>query len=87
MNITFMSKSVLGKWAAGLSIAFLVLILVQLSEMMRLPGTLIAVLGLTGFILGMVAIIKHKDRALLTYLSIPVGLLIIILVLAGFINQ
>lgn len=87
MNITFLSKSVLGKWSAGLSIAVIILTLVQLSEVMRLPGTLIALLGIIGVILGMVAIIKYKDRALLTYLSIPVGLLVIILILAGFINQ
>lgn len=87
MNITFLSKSRFGKWSAGLSIAFLVLTLVQLSEVMRLPGTLIALMGLLGFILGILAIIKYKDRALLTYLSIPVGLLVIIFALAGFINQ
>ena len=38
--------------------------------------------GVVGFIMGLVAIIKYKDRALLTLLSIPVGIIIIAWTLA-----
>lgn len=44
--------------------------------------TFLAVLGVIGFIMGVIAIIKYKDRALLTLLSIPVGIIIIAWTLA-----
>ncbi len=42
-----------------------------------LPTPIIAVIGVAAFIMGLISIIKHSDRALLTFLSIPVGLIII----------
>lgn len=42
-----------------------------------LPTPIIAVIGVAAFIMGLIPIIKHSDRALLTFLSISVGLIII----------
>lgn len=42
-----------------------------------LPTLFLAVIGVAGFVMGVISIVKNKDRALLTLLSIPVGLLII----------
>jgi uncharacterized membrane-anchored protein len=47
-----------------------------------LPSPLIAVLGVIGFVLGIISIVKNEDRALFTLLSIPVGLLILFWVAA-----
>jgi hypothetical protein len=34
-------------------------------------------MGVIGFVMGLIAVIKYKGRALLTLLSIPVGIIII----------
>jgi len=37
----------------------------------------LALMGVIGFVMGLIAVIKYKDRALLTLLSIPVGIIIL----------
>ena len=75
MKIRLCSNTTTGKWAAILTLLFIVLISLKLSTLamhIRLPlPTPITAIN------GVVSIIKNKDRALLTLLSIPVGLLII----------
>ncbi|WP_320164219.1 hypothetical protein [uncultured Trichococcus sp.] len=87
MKMQFWSKTKAGQWAAGLTLAFIVLMAIKmlgLGAAIRLPfpTPALALMGVVGFILGLIAIIKHKDRALLTLLSIPVGLVIIFWTLA-----
>ena len=82
MKIQLCSRTKAGKWAAILTLLFITLMSLKLSALamfirLPLPTPLIAVIGVAGFIVGVVSIIKNKDRALLTLLSIPVGLLII----------
>jgi hypothetical protein len=61
-----------------LSAAFIVLIAVKIQFWLPLPIFVIAALGLTGFIVGMNAIIKNNDKAILTFVAILVGLLIML---------
>lgn len=82
MKIQLCSKTKAGKWAAILTLLFIILMSLKLSTLamfirLPLPTPLIAVIGVVGFVVGIVSIIKNKDRALLTLLSIPIGLLII----------
>lgn len=82
MKIQLCSNAKTGKWAAILTLLFIVLMSLKLSALamfirLPLPTPLIAVIGVAGFIVGVVSIIKNKDRALLTLLSILVGLIII----------
>ncbi|MEN6328212.1 MAG: hypothetical protein ABFD18_18640 [Syntrophomonas sp.] len=82
MKIQLCSKTAPGKWATILTLLFIVLMSLKLSALamlirLPLPTPLIAVIGVVGFIIGAISIIKNKDRALFTLLSIPVGLLII----------
>lgn len=82
MKMQFWSKTTTGKWAAGLTLAFIVLMalkMVGLGAAIRLPlpTPVLALMGVIGFVMGLIAVIKYKDRALLTLLSIPVGLIII----------
>jgi hypothetical protein len=69
--MNFWPKTSSGKWAAGLSIAFIILMLVRI-----LPTPLIAVIGLAGFVAGIIAITK-KDWSAFVFISILDGLLII----------
>lgn len=86
MKVQLWSKTKIGKWAASLTLFFIVLIVLKLMNltMIRLPfpTPFIAVFGVVGFVMGLISIIKNKDRALLTLLSIPIGLLIIFWVVA-----
>ena len=87
MKMQFWSKTTTGKWAAGLTMAFIVLMAIKMTAIgatirLPLPTPVLALLGVIGFIMGLIAIIKYKDRALLTLLSIPVGIIIIAWTLA-----
>lgn len=76
MKMQILSKTPSGKWAGLLTLAFIVLMALKYFRL-PLPSPAIAVLGVAGFILAVVSIIKNKDRSLLTWLAIPVGLILI----------
>lgn len=78
MKTTFVPKTNSGKWALGISIAFIVLITLKIMGSMPLPTFGIAAIGLVGFLVGVFAIIKNKDRSMLTFIPILVGLVIIL---------
>ena len=70
-----------------MTMAFIVLMAIKMVGLgaairLPLPTPALALMGLVGFIMGLIAIIKYKDRALLTLLSIAVGLVIILWTLA-----
>lgn len=82
MKIQLWSKKLSGKWAAILTLLFIVLMSLKLMTLgfslrIPLPTPFIAFLGVIGFILGIVSTVKNRDRAIFTLLSIPVGLLIV----------
>lgn len=87
MKIQLWSKATAGKWAASLTLLFIVLMSLKLLTLgiairIPLPTPFIAGLGVIGFIMGIVSFVKNKDKSLLTLLSIPIGLLIIFWVAA-----
>jgi len=86
MKIAFIPKSTQGKWAAGLGIAFIIFIAMKIIGFMPLPTFSIAALGLAGFVTGIVAIFKNRDRAILTFLPVLVGLVIILWIAAELIS-
>jgi hypothetical protein len=70
-------KTCIGKWALGLSIAFIVLIAMKIQGSLPMPTFTITALGLTGFAMGIVAILRNRDRGILNYMAITVGVVII----------
>lgn len=84
MQIIFIPKSTAGKWAAILTLAFIASMAIKQAtlSLLPLPTPIIAVLGVMGFIVGVILLIKSKERAIMTLLSIPTGLLIILWVAA-----
>lgn len=81
------SEAKTGKLSAILTLLFIVFMAIKLSALavlirLPLPTPIIAVIGVAGFITGIVSIIKYKDKALLTLISIPIGLLIIFCTIA-----
>ncbi|MCB2292383.1 hypothetical protein LGK95_02365 [Clostridium algoriphilum] len=85
MKITLLPKTDLGKWATVLSIAFIILIFFKIQYSIHVPTFTIAALGLTGFVVGIIAIIK-RDRFMGSFLSILVGLVIILWIIGEFTN-
>lgn len=82
MKIQIWSKTKIGKWASILTLLFIVLMALKLSALaitirLPFPSPFIAVLGVIGFVLGIISVFKNKDRAFFVLLSLPVGLLII----------
>lgn len=78
MKLTVLPKTTPGKWSVGLSIAFIILIWLKIQNSIPVPTFAIAALGLAGFVISLVAIIKNRDRSLLNWLPVLVGLLILL---------
>ena len=77
MKTIVLPKTCIGKWALGLSIAFIVLIAMKIQGSLPMPTYTITALGLTGFAMGIVAILRNRDRGILNYMAITVGVVII----------
>lgn len=90
MKIQLWPKTTAGKWASGLILIIIVLMALKLMNLaiirLPFPTPFIAVFGVAGFVMGLISIIKNKERALLTLLSVPVGLLIIFWIGAEIVN-
>lgn len=94
-------KTKLGKWSAWLNIIFLVVIAVSLFLVLvlgvlsfgdhwwDLTVPVAFLIEMTAFITGIIAVRKNKERSVLVYLSVVVGLLTIFFVLLHslFIND
>lgn len=85
MRFSFLPKTILGKLAVGLGVAFIILIWAKIQYRMPLPVFAIAAIGLIGFIISIAAIFKNKDRALLNILPLLVGLVILLWIAAELI--
>ncbi|NTW72838.1 MAG: hypothetical protein HGA49_11450 [Eubacteriaceae bacterium] len=85
MKITLLPKTRLGYWSAGLSILFIIMIWLKMQGLIPLMTFMIAGFGITGFFVGLIAVFMNKDWAILNFLSIIVGLLIILWIAAEII--
>lgn len=79
MKIQICSKTKVGKYAIISTLVFILLMILKFfTYSISFPVPAIAALGLAGFILGAVSMIKNRDRSLFTVFSVLVGLLIIL---------
>jgi hypothetical protein len=93
MNISFLPRTVPGKWAVGLAIGFivffvLVIILVSTGQeggdtyfsnlYLAIPGMLAIISGVAAFLTGIISIILVKERGFLVFLATAIGLLVIV---------
>ncbi|MCK9358120.1 MAG: hypothetical protein M0R22_13395 [Dehalococcoidia bacterium] len=77
MKAAFVPKTKPGRWSLWLGIAFIVLMWAKTQVRFPLPSPAIAVVGLLGFVLALVAVFKSKDRSILGLVPILVGALIV----------
>jgi len=97
MKITFMPKTQLGKWSVGLILGFFIFlafffILVELGERggatifsnlkLLIPYSLAVFSAIASFLTGIISVLKKKERSVLVFLSIILGFLILLWVLA-----
>ncbi len=78
MKIRLYSESKEGKWAGLLMLIFIAIMAFKIFVRFPLPTPVIAVMGVVGSALGLLSVMKYKDRSILTWLSILMGLLIIV---------
>ena len=82
MKPAFVPKTTPGKWSVGLGIAFIVLMWAKTQVRFPLPSPAIAVVGLIGFVLALIAVFKWRDRSILGLVPILVGGLIVLWIAA-----
>ncbi len=99
LQITVLPKSSLGKWALGLTVAFVVLLVLHqtIAASVRQnpvlnPGapnqliflTIVAsyLSGIAAFVIGLISIIKSKERSILVFLVVGIILIALLLLLA-----
>ena len=82
MRIIVFPKTTLGKWSVGLAIAFILSFL--LAEVLygynpdsnQVPGVILAIIGVgiggPTFIIGLISVIKHKERSILTFIGMAI---------------
>ena len=85
MRLYILPRDKQGIWSAALTAAFIVLIALKIRGAMPLSTFAIAALGLAGFFLGIYAVVDRQNRSILTFLSVPTGLLIIVWIVAEII--
>ena len=85
MKFTFLPITTLGKWAIGLSILFIILIWAKISYSIPIPTFAIAAFGIAGFLISIIAIFKNRDKAILNFLPLLVGLIILLWIAAELI--
>jgi len=89
-------KTKLGRWSVGLIAAFFILFAIfQLlvgsgqqggetfsdNLLLSIPALLMATMGIAAFVTGIIAIIKHKERSILVFISSLIGFLVLDFVL------
>src|SRR5689334_19677758 len=97
MKISFLPKSRLGTWTAGLNIFFLLVciflyIFAELKHVI-ISDSLIGIVGATSlialvtvFFTGIIAVIKNKERSVLVFLAILIGSVILAFILGGILG-
>lgn len=96
MKISFLPKSRLGKWTVGfnvfciLSAIFICIfagILHVLSDMTTgVFGAAFVIVSLIAFITGIIAVIKNKDRSVLIFWTILIGLFVLTVIIGDILG-
>ncbi|NJD04853.1 MAG: hypothetical protein FIA99_20140 [Ruminiclostridium sp.] len=97
MKIYFLPKSRLGRWTAGLSIYSLFLfifgyIFAELSKiitsdiLITIAGASSVIASIVSFITGIIAVIKNKERSILVFLGILLGLVVLVFIFGNILG-
>lgn len=97
MKMNFVPKTILGKWSVGLIIFFVIffttlLLLIASGERggvsfffnlkLAISGLLAAVCAIFSFFIGMIAIIRQRERSIFVYIASGMGFFIFLFVIS-----
>ncbi len=95
MRISIRPKTPLGRWSVGLAAAFILLsvlsgVLTGLGGVGPglagpILGAAFGISGMTALITGLISITKSKERSVLVFLAVVIGLFVLIFLLGEFI--
>ncbi|MFC1983161.1 hypothetical protein ACFLV5_05220 [Chloroflexota bacterium] len=100
MKVYFMPKTTLGKWSVALIAGFLVLIisfqfLVAIGQrggetffsalLLTVPIIIAGISGISAFFVGIIGVIRNRERSVIVYLAIIIGLLVLLFALGEII--
>jgi len=94
-RITVLPKTTLGRWSVGLAAVCIVLLILLLIRVVPERGSLGAMMlgftwvisGIAALVIGLVSIIKAKERSILAFLAVVVMVLVNLFGLLMFIGE
>lgn len=102
MNIQLLPKSTSGKWSVGLCISFFALIglvfaLINSGQrggmeffdnlVLALPTLFAAFSAILALFMGLISVVKNRERALLTFVSIAIGAFVLYFTIGEVVSQ
>lgn len=99
MRVQFLPKTALGKWStglvAGLIVFYLIAALIVASGQrggetffdnlaISIPMALAGICGITAFFIGLIGIIRSKERAILVFIATFIGLFVLVFIIGEF---
>jgi hypothetical protein len=96
MRISMLPKTSLGKWSTGLIIAALLMVVVSIIEVVlgsrggvtfhvtgawQITNLLVVVFAISSMVIGIIGIVKSKERSILVFVATALGVLVVVLVL------
>ncbi|MFT3895194.1 MAG: hypothetical protein QM730_26510 [Anaerolineales bacterium] len=82
-----MPHTKLGWWSVGLTLLFTLLFVSILNEWIRFPGMFTVILGITGGIVTLIALIRNHERSWLVWLMLLPGLFAILIALRSMLSS
>ena len=93
MKLHFVPKTILGKWSVALIVAFIVLLvsfqlLVASGQrggetffsalVLTVPILIAGICGVSAFVTGLIGVIRSRERSVIVYLAVTIGLLVLL---------
>ena len=94
MRTSIWPKSILGKWSAGLAVAFILLlalsgVLTGLGGVGPGPvgpiiGVAFGISGIAALVTGLISMIRNRERSILVILAVAVGFFVLVFLIGEF---
>ncbi|QHI72248.1 hypothetical protein [Aminipila terrae] len=75
MDFTLWPETELGRWAASLGITVVIFILLKITFNFPIMWFIIIVQALSALVLAMITILKYKEKSILVFLSVVIGII------------
>ena len=97
MRISILPKTSLGRWSVGLAAAFILVVVLNIllqdglefksgSVELRIFFIAHCIFGMGSLLTGLVSIIKSKERSILVFMALVVGLISLVIIVSSIIE-